>query len=101
MTLLEDARLQLVPVKAMTERLSEEKYPTANLIIPLIMGLQDELGKTANNLRTQEGRDLIDGLMGAIRARLYQYETNQTTRGATFFNTRMKKCGFRQECNFD
>jgi len=101
MTLLEDARLQLAPFKAMTEVLSAEKYPSANLIISQIPGLHDELGETAPHLKTQERRELYDGLMGGIRARLYQYETNPTTGGATFFDTRMKKCGFRQECNFD
>jgi len=91
----------LIPFKAMTEELLEEKYPTANLCIRLVQGLQDELGKTVPSLQTQVGRHLHGKLMEGILPRLYQYETCQTTRGATFFDPRMKKCGFRQESNFD
>ncbi|KAK9739869.1 hypothetical protein QE152_g8698 [Popillia japonica] len=87
----------LTPVELLTTVLSNEKYVTMSLVIPLIRGLQHSL--KATNPITQTGQYLKTALQEIISRRLGSFETNKIVANATFLDPRFKKVGFGLEEN--
>lgn len=78
--------------------LSGSGYVTISLIIPLSFGLYRYLN-SLNDLTTEEGRSLCEGLIGSIRKRLFPYENMSVAKISTLLDPRFKKEGFRSPVN--
>ncbi|XP_018406216.1 PREDICTED: zinc finger BED domain-containing protein 4-like, partial [Cyphomyrmex costatus] len=85
----------LQPFETATNQISGQKYVTVSLIIPLVVGLYNNLTEIEHSLTSDIGKQLCTELKLSIVKRLFIYEQRTIPKVATLLDPRLKKYAFR------
>ncbi|CAH1959714.1 unnamed protein product [Acanthoscelides obtectus] len=85
--------------KEATKKISGSKYVTISLVIPVTMGLNNNLKITSTNMETDDGKKFSKGLIDSVIIRLFPYENRTVAKITSLLDPRLKKEGFRIPAN--
>ncbi|XP_011688373.1 PREDICTED: zinc finger BED domain-containing protein 1-like [Wasmannia auropunctata] len=85
----------LQPFEAATNQISGQTYVTVSLIIPLVVGIHNNLTEIEQFLTSDIGKELCTKLKLSVIKRLFIYEQRTIPKIATLLDPRLKKYAFR------
>jgi len=85
----------LQPFEIATNQISGQTYVTVSLIIPLVVGIHDNLTEIEHSLTSDITKQLCARLKLSVIKRLFIYEQRSVPKVATLLDPRLKKYAFR------
>lgn len=85
----------LQPFETATNQISGQTYVTVSLIIPLVVGIHNNLTEIEHSLTSDITKQLCARLKLSVIKRLFIYEQRTVPRVATLLDPRLKKYAFR------